>query len=268
MVQALRVLAPITPFQAEHLWQSLVVSAVPHAPESVFLAGWPAAHEADGGLLSDIAAVRQVVELGRRARAASRQKLRQPLRALVVEGADVVERYADQIADELRIKHVSLGRIETSRLRVRPNLPVVAKRLGRDVPVVKAALEAGEFVEHPDGSFEVAGHRLSPAEVLVERLEKEGWAVAAEEGVTVALDTTLDDELLREGRVYETIHLVNNMRKEAGLAITDRIELRLPATDRDLLAYQDWIAAETLATTIDVSTGGDVQLARVGGAPG
>jgi isoleucyl-tRNA synthetase len=256
------VLAPITPFQAEHLWQALVVDVCTDAPESVFLAGWPAERGVDERLLADIGVVRQVVELGRRARASSRQKLRQPLRTLTVEGADGVQQYAGEIADELRVKEVTLGRIETSRLRVRPNLPVVAKRLGPDVPVVKAALAAGQFTERADGGFEVAGHLLTAAEVLVERLEKEGWAVASDEGVTVALDTRLDDELLREGRVYETIHLVNTMRKDAGLSITDRIALSLPAADRDLLEHRDWIAAETLAVTVDVSPDDEVRLTR------
>jgi isoleucyl-tRNA synthetase len=262
LVQCVRVLAPITPFQADHLWRTLVVSSCPDAPASVFLAGWPDAQPIEESLLADIVAVRQVVELGRRARASSRQKLRQPLRSLTVEGADRVAPYADEIADELRVKAVTLGRIETSRLRVRPNLPVVAKRLGRDVPVVKAALDAGDFTELSDGGFEVAGHVLAPDEVLVERLEKEGWAVASEDGMTVALDTTLDDGLVREGRVYETIHLVNTMRKEAGLSITDRIALSLPAGDRDLLEHRDWIATETLAVTIDVSADDEVRLDR------
>ncbi len=93
------------------------------------------------------------------------------------------------------------------------------------MPLVKKALDAGEFGELDGGRFEVAGHVLEPAEVLVERLEKAGWAVASDEGVTVALDTTLDDELRRQGRVYELIHLVNTMRKEAGLGLSDRIAL-------------------------------------------
>ena len=80
--------------------------------------------------------------------------------------------------------------------------------------------------------------RLTADEVLVERTEKEGWAVAADDGVTVALDTELDDELRTEARVYDLIHRVNGMRKEAGLELTDRIVLRLPTADADLLAHE------------------------------
>ena len=262
LVQALRVVAPVTPFLAEHLWQILVVGACPGAPASVFLAGWPAAADVDDRLLADVAAVRQVVDLGRRARASSRLRLRQPLRRLVVEGAEGIDPYLGEIADELRVNEVSLDRIETTSLRVRPNFPVLAPRLGGEVQLVKRALDAGEFAELDGGRFEVAGHVLEPAEVLLERHEKPGWAVASEEGVTVALDTALDDELVRQGRVYEIVHLVNTMRKEAGLELTDRIKLSLPESDKDLLDFRDWISAETLAVSLDLGPGDQVAFDR------
>ncbi|HEV2373780.1 MAG TPA: class I tRNA ligase family protein [Streptosporangiaceae bacterium] len=252
LVQALRVVSPVTPFLAEHLWQVLVVSMCPGAPASVFLAGWPEDTERDERLLAEVASVRQVVELGRRARAAARIKVRQPLRRMVVDGVSALDAASlEEIADELRVKQVVLERIESAGLRVRPNFPVVAPRLGRDMPLVKKALDAGEFTELDGGRFEVAGHVLEPNEVLVERLGRAGWEMTADDGVTVALDTGLDDDLLREGRVYEVIHRVNTMRKEAGLELTDRIKLTLPAADQDLAGYQDWIMAETLAVSLD-----------------
>jgi isoleucyl-tRNA synthetase len=262
LVQALRVIAPVTPFLAEHLWQNLVVSVCPDAPESVFLAGWPQAGQADGALLAAVASVRQIVDLGRRARASSKLRLRQPLRRLVIEGVAGIDGYLAEIADELRVKEVAVERIETTGLRVKPNFPVVAPRLGRDMPLVKKALDAGEFTERDGGRFEVMGYVLEPAEVVVERLEKAGWAVVSEDGVTVALDTALDDELRREGRVYELIHQVNTMRKESGLGLQDRIRLSLPDTDTDLLSYQHWIAAEVLALSIEAVPGGEVTIER------
>ncbi len=253
LVQSIRVIAPITPFLAEHMWQSLVVAVCEGAPESVFLAGWPEAGTIDDELVSSVAAVRKVVDLGRRARSQVRLKTRQPLRMLVVEGADGIEGHLAEIADELRVKQVSQERIETTGLRVKPNFPVVAPRLGASMPLVKKALAAGEFRELDGGRFEVMGFVLEPGEVFVERLGKAGWAVTADDGVTVALDTTLDDELRLEGRVYELIHLVNTMRKEAGLGLSDRIKLSLPSSDADLLVYRDWIGAEVLAISIDLA---------------
>ena len=96
----------------------------------------------------------------------------------------------------------------------------------------------------------------------MERTEKEGWAVAAADGATVALDLELDDDLRLEGRVYDTIHQVNNLRKEQGLALTDRIDLRLPAGDADLLAHADWIARETLALSVELADGDELTLTR------
>jgi isoleucyl-tRNA synthetase len=138
-------------------------------------------------------------------------------------------------------------------VRFKPNLPVLGPRLGKDLPVVRAALDSGEFDLDGDCLI-VAGHRLSSDDVLRERLPvSKGWEVAVDEGVSVELDTRLDDELLREGRVYELIHGVNTMRKEAGLELTDRIRLTLPESDAELLEHSDWIARETLAVSVEAN---------------
>ncbi len=102
----------------------------------------------------------------------------------------------------------------------------------------------------------------SPEEVLVERAGKDGWAVAGDAGVTVAIDTSVDEELAREGRVYELIHRVNSMRKEAGLELTDRIALTIPVADGDLLEHGDWIEAETLSVSFHAD-GDTIAIAKV-----
>jgi isoleucyl-tRNA synthetase len=217
--------------------------------------------EPDAALLAEIAELRRVVELGRQARSTSGVKLRQPLRALVVEGAPLAESHVDEVADELRVRDVSFGHVEASELRVKPNLPLLGPKLGKELGAVRAALQAGDFEELADGGIRVAGHDLTRDEVLVERQGKEGWAVAASDGITVALDLSLDDDLLRRGRVYELVHSVNTMRKEAGLELTDRIALTIPEADSDLLAHREWIEQETLAVSVDAS-GGELALAK------
>ncbi|HSI98068.1 MAG TPA: DUF5915 domain-containing protein, partial [Gaiellaceae bacterium] len=252
LVQGLRVVAPLMPFLTDHLWRALT-RPCEDAPESVHLAGWPDESEPDSALLEEVGELRRVVELGRQARATSGVKLRQPLRALVVEGAPLAEGHAGEIADELRVLEVSFRDVDASELRVKPNLPVLGPKLGRELSAVRAALEAGQFEELPGGGFRAAGHELSPEEVLVERTGKEGWAVAASDGVTVALDLHLDDDLVLRGRVYDLIHSVNSLRKETGLELTDRIRLTLPETDADLLVHVDWIARETLALSVEAA---------------
>jgi isoleucyl-tRNA synthetase len=254
LVQAIRVIAPVMPFLAEHLWQNVVAGVYEDAPESVFLAGWPELVEelTDEALVSEIAVTRQVVELGRQARATSGLKLRQPLRRMVVEGAPAAANHAAEIGEELRVKEVEFGAVAATELVVKPNLPVLGPKLGKELGAVRAALQAGEFEELGDGRFRVNGHELGPDEVLVERRGLAGWAVAGDDGVTVALDTSLDPELELEARVFDRIHQLNTMRKEAGLELTDRITVRLPSTDGDLIAHADWIKREVLAVAVEI----------------
>lgn len=259
LVQSVRVISPVMPFLAEHLWQTLVVGAKGSPPESVFLAGWPEVEDPDTALLEDVAVVRNIVGLGRQARVASQLRVRQPLRRLLVEGPELAPQLVAEIADELRVKEVEFTAINATDLRVRPNLPVLGPRLGKELGALRRALEAGEFEVLENGGFRAAGHELTPDEVLVEQASKEGWAVASEGGLTVALDISLDDALILEGRVHDTIHRVNTLRKEAGLALTDRIDLSLPAADAELLAYRERIMAETLAVSLDAASEGDIR---------
>ena len=260
LVRALQVISPVMPFLAEHLWQTMVVGAEGSPPESVFLAGWPELEEPDHELLEEVAVVRRVVSLGRQARVASQLRVRQPLRRLVVEGASLSPQFAAEVTDELRVKELTFDSVNATDLRVRPNLPVLGPRLGKEVGALRKALEAGEFEPLPDGGFRAAGHELSADEVLVEQASKEGWAVASEGGVTVALDTSLDDELLLEGRLHDMVHRVNTMRKESGLALTDRIHLSLPRADGDLLVFRDRLMAETLAVSLDADSDDEIHL--------
>ncbi len=256
VVQALRVVAPAMPFLTEHLWQNLVRAACPGSPESIFLAGWPEVEEPDTSLLDEVAEVRRVVELGRKARDSARIKHRQPLPRLVVQGARLAGGHADEIAEELRVKQVEFGDVEAQELVVKPHLPALGPKLGRELGAVRAALAAGDFEELGDGRFRAAGHELAADEVLVERRGRVGWEVVSDAGLTVALDTSLDDELRLEGQVLDLIHRLNSMRKDAGLELTDRITVTLPADQADLLAHAEWIKNEVLAVEIEVDGGG------------
>ena len=146
---------------------------------------------------------------------------------------------------------------------MKPNLPVLGPKLGRELGTVRAALQAGDFEELADGNIRVGGHELSPDEVLVERGGREGWAVAEDHGVTVGLDTALDDELRLEGQVLDVIHQINAMRKDAGLELTDRIVVTLPTEQSDLLRHADWIKQETLAVEIRADGGTEPTIAKV-----
>src|SRR6266851_3528959 len=152
------------PFLTEHLWRNLV----PDGPVSVHLAGWPDVAAPDEALLVEIADVRRVVTLTHQARATTGLKLRQPLRRLVVEGASGAQAHAGEIADEVRVKDVAFDKVD-AELRVKPNLPVLGPRLGKELRAVQQALQASEFDDLGGGRFRAAGHELEANEVLVER---------------------------------------------------------------------------------------------------
>jgi isoleucyl-tRNA synthetase len=257
LVQLIRVFAPVMPFLAEHLWQALVVTACDDAPESVFLAGFPETvdERVDTALLEQATATREVVQLGRRARVDAGVKLRQPLRRLYVRGAPLARGDEDQIREELRVKDVAFDVGPVARVRLLPNLRTLGPRLGRKLPEVKAALERGEVEQLEDGGLLVAGEQLAADDVIRgERVALEGWAIAERDGVSVAFDVELDDELVAEGRVNELVHAINVMRRDRGLELTDRIRLTLPASDADLAEqpHADWIRQEVLARDIEV----------------
>jgi isoleucyl-tRNA synthetase len=260
--EAVRVVAPVMPFLADYLWRALRAD---DAPASVFLAGWPEPRDRDPSLLREVAEVRRVVELGRQARSTSGLKLRQPLRRLVVQGAQFAQAHEDEIRDELRVKEVEFGEVEAMEVRVKPNLPLLGPKLGKALGAVRAALAAGEWEQLPGGGVRVDGHELGADEVLVERTPREGWALAEDDGVTVAVSTELDDELRLEARVLDLIHRVNTMRKDAGLELTDRITLTLPQSDADLLQHGDWIKHEVLATEIRADGSAEPVIAKAGG---
>jgi isoleucyl-tRNA synthetase len=251
LIQSLRVIAPVMPFLADELWRNLVADACEGAPDSVHLAGWPEVGEPDVRLLAEVAELREVVELGRQARAEENVKLRQPLRRASIYGSEAAGRHVDEIKEELRVKEVVLLDHAPVRFTYKPNLRVLGPKLGPRLREVKAALEAAEFEELGDGRIRAGGQELEPDELLVERARERGWAHS--ERFSVGLDLELDAELEQEGRVYDLIHALNALRKERGLELTDRIVVTLLRSDADLAErHAEWIKSETLAVELHV----------------
>ncbi len=260
LVQAIRAVGPIMPFLADHLWQHLVAGAVKDAPASVFLAGWAALPEAevDAELLLGMGEARRVVELGRAARSSAGVKLRQPLPELVVEGAPAAATHSALIEAELRVRGVAFGEIEGATVRAKPDLPSLGPKLGKELPAVRQALADGEFELLAEGRVSVLGHELAPEEVFIERSAPDGFAIAEDAGLIVALDTRIDDELALEGRALDVIHELQRLRRDAGLELTDRIEIRYDDGDglnEVFERYGERIAGETLAVKVQAVPG-------------
>jgi len=228
----------------------------------------------DPALDDAMAAVRQIVELGRRVRTETRVRVRQPLLEAVVHYAGdhaALEPMLDLVAEELNVRRVLFAESAEGlgRWRAKPNFKVLGPRLGRQVKAVAAALERDDgslaaAIAHGDPvRVDLGTERieLAPSDVDLVQETVEGWGVASDGGITVALELELTPELRAEGLARELVRAVQDARKAGGLDVGDRIVLGLqvegPALAEALEAHRAWIAAETLAVEIVDGTAPD-----------
>jgi isoleucyl-tRNA synthetase len=263
-----KLMAPLTPFITERVWQDLIVPVTPGAPESVHLSSWPEADLSaiDPDLSKQMVLVRRLVELGRATRAESGVKTRQPLsRALIAAtGFDALDRELHtQITEELNVTSLaSLSEVGGSLVdtTAKANFRALGKRFGKRVQdVARAVAEADAAalslaLREGTASVEVDGETitLAPDEVIITETPREGWSVASDSGATVALDLEITEELRRAGLARDAIRLIQEARKNSGLDVADRIALRWTSTDPAVVAalteHAGLIADEVLAT--------------------
>ncbi len=263
-----RLLAPITPFVTERVWQDLVRSVDPAAPQSVHLASWPTYDErlVDEEVDAGMAVTRRLVELGRSARGEARVRTRQPLRRALIPSAAFTALSDDlqaEIAAELNVESLepfgSAG--DLVEVAAKANFRNLGKRFGARTPAVAAAIAAADaarlsadLAQHGSATVDCDGPMaVRPDEVIVTERPREGWSVVNEHGETVALDLTMTPELLRAGVAREAVRLIQEARKAAGLDVVDRIRLTWSAdgaTGAALREHQGLVAAEVLAVQV------------------
>ena len=271
LVTVATLLAPFTPYVAEAIYRNLVAKPDPRAPESVHLAAWP---ELDASLVETdrneaMRLVQRLASLGRAARSKAGVKVRQPLPELLVglrsaDEAATLRRYEDMLLDELNVKRLTVvdASAELATYVIKPNLPVLGPRLGKDVERLRSALqalgaEAAAEVARALGAgegVEIAGVPLAPDDLLVELRERAGIAAAHDAAFTVAVRTEITPELAREGTAREIVHRIQGLRRDAGLAITDRIAVWIEAdaaVAAAVQAHSGALRSETLATTLE-----------------
>ncbi|MEK7693378.1 MAG: DUF5915 domain-containing protein, partial [Chloroflexota bacterium] len=277
LVTLAKLMAPFTPFLAEEMYGNLVVggwrlevggTAAP--PESVHLTDWPQSDAAriDRTLSDETRLVMRIASLGRAARAKAQLKVRQPVAELFVKlptqlEEHALERLAPQLLEELNVKALRIVRDETDFLRfeVKPNLKLLGQKYGREVQDIAKALASMPEAELSQVAraagagqpVEVAGKTLAPEELLVNGREKEGFASAEENGAVVIVSSELTPELVREGLAREIVHRIQNLRKDAGFEIADRIKTyyRAGAEIADVMRqHEAYISAETLSVAL------------------
>ncbi len=268
-----KLLAPFCPFIADEIYDNLDGTLA-----SVHLCDFPVGAELparDAELEQAMATARETVRLGLGARGQAKIKVRQPLRRAVVVAAGreraAIERLADVVREELNVREVQFvsGAQELGRYEVKANYRRLGPIFGREMPLAAQAIAAldpaqvAAAVQNESATpigISVAGreHTLSAQDVILTMQAPEGYSVEREGAHAVALDLTIDEELRREGRAREIVHAVQGARKNAGLAVEDRIELNI-AGDADLMAaaaeHAESIAAETLAVDLSLVEG-------------
>ena len=268
--------APFTPFMSETMYQNMVRTVDKSAPESIHLCDWPKKDESfiDPELEANMAAVLDIVVLGRSARNAANIKNRQPVASMYVQGKALPDMYVSIIADELNVKEVKFVDDASSFIsyRVKPQLKTLGPRYGKLLPKINQYL-AGEGVgnavvaAHNRGEsykFDIDGTEISLAaeDVLVSTEENAGFVTVTEHDLSVVLDTNLTPELIEEGFVREIVSKVQTMRKEAGFEVTDHIVLSHHGNsliEGIFARHGAEIAADTLADSIKPGASGYVK---------
>ncbi|MEM7347307.1 MAG: DUF5915 domain-containing protein [Chloroflexota bacterium] len=277
----IKVLAPMTPFVTETMYQNLVRGIDADAPESIHHCDWPEADRAaiDQDLLDQMDLTRRVASLGLSARDGKSLKVRQPLARALAHVGQETELASDLkaiVMDELNVKSLEFVREagELVSYKVLPNLKLLGPKLGKQVPAARqaiAAMDANELVAKIEAGESVmlaldGGEiELNPDEMLIQTEPAEGFAVAADKLLTVGIDVVITEELAAEGLARELVRRIQNMRKDAGFDIADKITIFYQA-EGDVAAvmdsWADYIKTETLATAIEAGTAPDGAFAK------
>ena len=262
--------APMIPFMTEDMYQNLVRSVDPSAPESIHLCDFPQVKEEwiNKELEDDMEALLKVVVLGRAARNTANIKNRQPIGTMFVKAEKEMDQfYTDIIADELNVKEVKFAKDVESFISYsfKPQLRTVGPKYGKLLNGIRTALtelngtEAmKELKETGLLTLDIDGNKVELAEedLLIETAQTEGYVTETDGDTSVVLDTNLTPELIEEGFVREIISKIQTMRKEAGFEVMDKIHVYAKDNQRimDIMEnHRDEIMSEVLAEEITLN---------------
>jgi isoleucyl-tRNA synthetase len=270
----IRLFAPVMPFLTEVIYQNLARGAEKTDREaSIHYCSFPVVDESliDLDLSADMEALLRLVSLGSSARNSVRIKVRQPLSEIIIQPANdseshAVQRFAEQISEELNIKKISLHDPAQGQLleyEASPNLKTLGPKYGERVKEIRAALagldpnflvakvQAGASIELDCTGTKV---HLDADDILLKAKARSGWIGLVDHGTQLLLDTRISKELAQEGIAREIVRHVQELRKKSGLEMEDRIALHLASESSELRgaaeAHSSYISAETLAVEL------------------
>jgi isoleucyl-tRNA synthetase len=268
LVNILLMMAPAAPFIAEDIYQKLRSD---EEPESIHLIDIPSAkkHLIDQELERKMLVAQKIVTLTRFLREKAKIRVRQPLSRILVPVLTAQERRDIQhfeliIKEEVNIKNIEYvtGEAEIVRKKAKPNFKSIGKKFGSKTQSIADLIrnmsnsQIYQLEENSRFTFSVDNQEyeitIDDVEILSEDIE--GWLVASEEGITVALDTTITDELLSEGIAREFVNRIQNIRKSKDFDVTDRIKIEFKADDNissRILKLSDYICNETLSEALE-----------------
>ena len=234
----IKIAAPFVPFIAEEIYQNLVVNLDNNAKESIHLCLWPEIEEKDINkeLEKEMDLAYKIVKLGRSARNTANIKNRQPLSEMLISVSKLPQYYEDIIKEELNVKQVKQNSDLSKyvNFEIKPNLPVLGKKYGKLIPKIKEEISKLnqmdlankvkngqiQYIEIDD--VQIA---LDSNDLLITMQGIQGFAFSGEGEIGVVLDTNITQELKEEGYLREILSKIQNMRKEKGFEVLDKINL-------------------------------------------
>ena len=272
LVTVAKLAAPFVPFLADELYRNLVCSLDPDAPLSVHLAELPVSDAVaiDTALEKDMEFTRDVISMGHAARNRSGIKTRQPLAEITLGGLsdaekETVNRLSSFVHDELNVKEIVFTEEldAFAQVTLKPNFKVLGPKYGKGVQAIAKALATADVIKlktelEANGNLQIETgdetYTLESSEIDVQTQNREGFFVEVDARKFVALSTELSHDLVLEGMARELVNKIQNMRKDAGFNVSDRIRLCVE-TSSALVAeafetHREYILQETLTTEV------------------
>ena len=272
LINFVKVMAPVVPFVSDKIYTNLISGRNKSEVDSVHLCDFPSVGEADidEEIINEIDTVIQIVSLSRSARNKANIKIRQPLAELAVYADDNIQNITknnqNEILEELNIKTLKfvVNESDLVQYNVKPDFPTLGKKYGKDISRITAylndvdneklvqILKSGKSLIIPETEGEL---EILPDELILEEIPVKGYGISSGKNIIVGVCTEISEELKQEGLVRDLIRQVQNLRKDSGLKVEDRIEIEINGStelNNAVESYESYFMNEVLGVKLDM----------------